>query len=93
MHRNQRCDLNIGDETYENLVTGDPARWQLILQAIAAAHVVTHRWTTTATNTLTRIETIVSLADGSVWHGERVLRSVPPALAEYETRTVLPWRR
>jgi hypothetical protein len=93
MHRNQRCDLSVGSETYENIVTGNPARWQLILEAIADGRALTHRWTTTATNTLTKIETVVTLADSTTWHGERTLLNTPAGSTKRETRTVLPWRR
>jgi hypothetical protein len=93
LHRSQRCDLSIGHETYENRPTGDPARWQNVLDAISEGHATVLHWRTCATNTLAKIETVVTLADGSTFHGERTILNARATDMDCETRTVLPWRR
>jgi hypothetical protein len=93
MHRSQRCDFSLGDETYENQPVGDPARWQRILEAVADGCATVFHWHSSATNTLTKVESLVALADGTTWHGQRIIHAARPENTERETRSALPWRR
>jgi hypothetical protein len=93
LHRSQLCDLVAGDETYENLPIGDPARWRLVLDAIAQGRIVARHWHTQATGAPTRIETLITLADGTTWHGERGLIQAPDVAAIRQDRPMLPYRR
>jgi hypothetical protein len=93
LHRSQRCDLIVGAETYENQEIGDPRRWRHVLDAIVAGDVIVRRWVTTATAAVAKIETVVSLADGTEWRGERTLVALPDAATERRDQHVLPYQR
>ena len=93
LHRSQRCDLSVGPETYEDQPIGDPARWRLVLDAIVAGDVIVRRWVTSATAAVAKIETVISLADGTEWRGERTLAALPDAATERRDQHVLPYQR
>ena len=75
LHRRQRYDVSIGDETYEDLPL---ERFDLLLpmlQAIAEGRVVTRAWHAAATEALHSVETIVDLPGGTLT-GEREVDGV-----------------
>lgn len=93
LHRSQRCDLSAGNETYEDLPIGDPKRWRLVLDAVVAGDLIVRRWVTSATAAVAKIETVITLADGTEWRGERTLATLPDDMMERRDRHVLPYRR
>jgi hypothetical protein len=93
LHRSQRCDLSAGAETYENQPIGDPSRWRMVLDAIVAGDVIVRRWVTSATAAVAKVETVISLADGTEWRGERILVALPGSATERRDQHVLPYQR
>ena len=70
-------DLSHGPETYEDEPVTSLGLFQPVLAAIIDGRVITRSWRTAATDTLARIETIVSDAEHNVlWQRSR---SVVPA--------------
>jgi hypothetical protein len=77
LRTDQRFDLGIGPETYEDEPVTSLGLFQPVLAAIIDGRVITRSWRTAATDTLARIETIVSDAEHNVlWQRSR---SVVPA--------------
>ena len=73
LRMDQRFDLSVGRETYEDQPVGSLDLFQPLLAAIAGGHVITRTWSTTATGSAVRVETIVSPANGPAWTGARHL--------------------
>ena len=71
LHRNQRYDMTIGRETYEDRPIESLGLFQPLLQAIVEGHVITRTWTTLATGAHHSVETIVDLG-GEIWRAEHV---------------------
>ena len=69
----QHFDLTVGPETYEDQVISSLDHFAPLLRAIVAGRVITRQHITTATGTLTKIETIISPTDGAPWVGIRQL--------------------
>jgi hypothetical protein len=69
--RDQRFDIAIGEESYEDLAVPDLAIFLPLLQAVAAGNVITRRWISSATGLEHKVETIVRLPDGTSWRAER----------------------
>ena len=94
LHHRQRCDLAIGEESYEDR---DVAEFDLLLplvEAIAIGRVLTRLKTSANTGTALAIETRVKLAGGEVWQADRRLRpSAIPGPTILEDRWFLPYRR
>ncbi|MEQ1712977.1 MAG: hypothetical protein ABL908_16460, partial [Hyphomicrobium sp.] len=72
LRADQQFDIAIGPETYEDLPVGSLDQMLPLLRAIADGGVITRYWTTAATGTLAKVETIVGAA-ASAWRQERVI--------------------
>jgi hypothetical protein len=96
LRRDQRFDLAIGGETYEDLPIRDLAQYLPLLQAVAAGNVVTRRWISSATELEYKVETIVRLPDGTSWRAERANPLAPEtdeSNLECRDRHYLPYIR
>ena len=89
----QRFDLTVGPETYEDQVIASLDIFVPLLKAIVAGRVVTRQHTTTATGTLTKIETIISLNDSAPWVGVRPLIARPPEAGVHRDQHYVPYAR
>jgi hypothetical protein len=67
VYRSQHYDITIGPETYEGRMVQSLGTFEGLLDAISSGHVITRRWRSATTGALIRVETRVSMADGSVW--------------------------
>jgi hypothetical protein len=94
LHHRQRCDLAIGEESYEDRAVDEFDLLLPIAEAIAAGRVLARHKTSANTGAALAIETHVRLADGQVWQADRRLRprSVPGRTI-LEDRWFLPYRR
>lgn len=75
LHRAQRYDALIGEETYEGLPVERLDIFAPLVEAVADGRVVTRTWATPATGALHSVETIVQLERGTLT-GERMIDPV-----------------
>jgi hypothetical protein len=73
----QRFDLGLGGEIYEDQPIETLDLFQPLLAAVVAGRVIRRTWHTTATGTAVRLETIVHLPDGGSWIGTRQIVQLP----------------
>jgi hypothetical protein len=71
IRRDQRYDLAIAAETYEDQAIESLDFFRPLVEAIAAGRVIVRRRHSAATSTLLSIETLITFADGSLWRGVR----------------------
>ncbi len=71
LYSDQTYDVTIGLETYEGRPLDSLAEIPLLLAAVAEGRVITREWMTVATGAGHSIATVVRMADGHVWYGER----------------------
>ena len=96
LRRDQRFDLVIGEETYEDHPVRNLGLFLPMLQAVVAGNVSTRRWISSATGLEYQVETVVPLPDGTSWRAERrnALAPDPPEInLECETRQYVPYFR
>ena len=94
LHHRQRCDLAIGDESYEDRAVDEFDLLLPLVEAIAAGRVLTRLKTSANTGAALAIETHVKLAGGDVWRADRRLRpNTIPGPTILEDRWFLPYRR
>ena len=67
----QTYDVMVSQETYEGRPLDSLAEIPRLLAAIAEGRVITRHWMTTATAARHSIATVIEMADGGVWSGER----------------------
>lgn len=65
LRQDQRFDISIGEETYEDQVIQSLDMFLPLLEAVADGRVVTRRTASAATGLLHSVATIVDLSDGS----------------------------
>lgn len=96
-HFDQRYDLAIADETYENLQIESFDIFLPFVEAIAAGNVVQRRWISRLTGLERSVETIVELTGGRVWREARGEAHGTPSLeddgTELRERRFLPYLR
>lgn len=96
LHRDQRYDAQIGEETYEALPVERLDLFAPLFRAVAAGQVVTRTWVTPATGALHSVETIVRLERGTLT-GERLIEPLASLVGREECvardRHWVPWRR
>lgn len=97
LRSDQRYDLGIADETYENrpIETFD---WFLpFAEAVAVGNVVQRHWISRLTGIERSVETLVTLSTGGVWQESRSQSHRAPSLdddgTELRERRFLPYRR
>ena len=94
LHHRQRCDLAIGDESYEDRAVDEFDLLLPLTEAIAAGRVLTRHKKSANTGTALAIETHVRLPGGQVWQADRRLRPrTIPGPTILEDRWFLPYRR
>jgi len=71
LYSDQSYDVIVGQETYEGRPLDDLTEIPRLLAAIAEGRVISREWTTVATGARHSIATVVELADGDRWSGER----------------------
>jgi hypothetical protein len=97
LHENQHFDLVLGGELYEDRALASLELLHPLLQAVTEGRVVQRRWISCATGAERAVETIVTLADGSVWRDGRtndaVAAAIPREATERHDHHFLPYRR
>jgi hypothetical protein len=97
LHPAQRFDLVIAGESYEGRTAASFDLILPLLEAITEGRIVQRHWISTATGAVRAIETIVRLADGSVWRDGRTIEPVatiiPREATERHDRHFVPYRR
>lgn len=97
LHSQPRFDLLIAEEAYEDLAVDSLELFLPLLTAIAEGDVVQRTSISRNTGALRSVETFVTLADGTVWRGERIneplARAVAPAECVLEDRHFAPYLR
>lgn len=73
LRADQRHDLVIAGETFEDLPTKSLDIFVPLVEAIAEGRVVQCHWKSAATDAKTAVETIVTLPDGREWSSARML--------------------
>lgn len=73
LRADQRHDLVIAGETFEDLPTKSLDIFVPLVEAIAEGRVVRCHWKSGATGAETAVETIVTLSDGREWSSARML--------------------
>lgn len=97
LRADQRYDVAVGGETYENRAI-ESFDWFLpFAEAIANGNVVQRRWISRLTGLERSIETLVTLPKGGVWREGRGQSSRMPSLdddgTELREKRFLPYRR
>jgi hypothetical protein len=98
LRADQRLDISIGHETYEERAMPPLALLLPLAEAMAEGRVIERRWRSAATGALGAIETIVSPRSGDGWRDhQRVMAEVLPNADgdDYvaEDRHFVPYRR
>ncbi|MFN3625851.1 MAG: hypothetical protein ACK4TP_17550 [Hyphomicrobium sp.] len=98
LHADQRYDLSVADETYENRPI-ETFEWMVpFANAVADGEVVQRHWISRLTGLERSVETVVMLGDGGIWReGRGTVQHWMPTLdddgAELRERRFLPYRR
>lgn len=96
LRSDQRHDLVIAGETFEDLPTKSLDVFVPLADAISQGRVVQCHWQSAATGAATAIETIVTLPDGREWSSARMLTRLAsdnPDGVVAVTRHFVPYRR
>lgn len=97
LHADQRYDLAIADETYENRPIETFELFLPCAEAIAEGSVVQRHWVSRLTGLERSVETLVTLANGGIWREARGAINGMPSLeddgTELRERRFLPYRR
>jgi hypothetical protein len=97
LHFDQRYDLAVADESYESLPIESFDLFVPFVEAIAEGNIVQRRWISRLTGLERSVETIVTLAEGSIWREGRGAAQSMPSLeddgTELRERRFLPYRR
>jgi hypothetical protein len=93
----QRYDIAVATEFYEDCVVDDLGLFELLMTAITRGDLVQRRHLARATGAERAIETIVHLSGGAVWRQGHTHPDVAKAIDDRETvfadRTFVPYRR
>ncbi|KAB2941779.1 MAG: hypothetical protein K8F92_10410 [Hyphomicrobium sp.] len=97
LHADQRYDLAIADETYENRPI-DSFDWFVpFAEAVAEGNVVQRHWISKLTGLERSVETLVTLPNGGIWREARGEPHLMPSIdddgTELRERRFLPYRR
>jgi hypothetical protein len=97
LHAEQRYDLSIADETYQNRPIESFDWFVPFAEAIADGRVVQRHWISRLTGIERSVETLVTLAGGGIWREGRGASPRMPTLdddgTELRERRFLPYRR
>ena len=97
LRSDQRYDLAIAGEFYEDRQIGNFGMFPALTAAIAAGHVSRILTTSALTGALQSLETSLTLADGAAWSASRSLapehQRCPLEFEVKEVRRFLPYRR
>lgn len=89
LRHDQRYDMILSGQTYENLLVSDLETFLPLTEAIIEGHVVQRRWSSTRTGALVAIETLIFAPGASAWQaGVR-----PASGCESRDHHFLPYRR
>jgi len=97
LHFDQRYDLAIGDESYENLPLESFDVFLPFVEAVADGSVVQRRWISRLTGLERSVETLVTMGGGGIWREARGEPHLMPTLeddgTELRERRFLAYRR
>ena len=97
LHFDQRYDLAVADENYENLPIESFDIFVPFVEAIADGSIVQRRWVSRLTGLERSVETLVTLPGGGIWREARGEPHLMPSLeddgTELRERRFLPYRR
>lgn len=98
LHFDQRYDLAIADETYEDMQLDSFDQLVPFVEAISEGRVVQRHWCSRLTGLERAVETVVTLPGTGVWRGVRGADVTIPSLdqddgLELRERRFLPYRR
>jgi hypothetical protein len=86
LRRDQRFDLTVGPETYEDQPIASLDMFQPLLAAIVAGRVVTSVWSTAGTGLRTGLETRIMPLAGAPWSASHALNARPQIAGEIQRR-------
>lgn len=94
----QRYDLQVGSESYEDCEVAAFEDFEALVRAVAAGRVVTRHYFSAATGSLRSVETIVTFPDGREWRkrhrfSPRAGDDDAPDGIVVKDRNFLPYRR
>ena len=89
LRQDQHYDLVLADQSYEYLPVASVALFLPLAEAIVEGRVVQRRWLSTQTGAMHAVESLVNLADGSLWREG----SQPAEGCESRDHHFLPYRR
>jgi hypothetical protein len=97
LHADQRYDIAISDESYENRPIETFELFLPFVEAVADGSVVQRRWISRLTGLERTVETLVTMANGGIWSDSRGEYHRMPTLeddgTELRERRFLPYRR
>src|SRR5262245_53829876 len=97
LHDNQHFDIVLGSEFYEDRALASLELLLPILQSVTEGRIVHRSRIRRATGAERAVETIITLADGSVWRdgrtNEAVAAAIPREGTERHDHVFLPYRR
>lgn len=89
LHDNRTFDVVIADETYEGQHVTALSLFLPLAEAVIEGRVIQRRWFSLSTGALRAVESLVFLADGSVWQAG----ATADGDSESHDRHFLPYRR
>lgn len=96
----QKFDIRIGGETYEDVPVDSLDTFRLMLEAIADGRVITRTTRSALTGSVRDIESFVDVAPGNTFHGRVNGSAAPPPLPDVSSINVevhdthyVPYRR
>ena len=96
VHDDQRFDLLVGPETYEGCPIGDVHMLLLLVEAIGDGRITTRCWVSRNTGAARSVETLIALAGGGTWRGNRLNEPLAAAIqaedCEAQDRCYVPYR-
>lgn len=93
LRTDQKHDLFISGELYEDLPTESLDQFVPLVEAIAAGRIIQRREFARATGMPLSVETIIDVAAREPWRQKRMLASIPTAAIETRDHHFLPYRR
>jgi hypothetical protein len=89
LRQDRRFDAVVAGQSYEDRSITSLSLFLALAEAIIDGRVIQRRWLSTQTGTLSAVETLVFLSDGSVWRDG----NAPLGPCESRDRHFLPYRR
>lgn len=97
LHASQRYDIELAGECYEDRPIERLGLFVPLIEAVTNGRIVRRYWTSPMTGGLRTIETIVTMADGSMWRASRQIEPLASVMADEDLAATnhhyLPYRR